>query len=88
MAVTIRIYNNATQLASQDLPPGLVTKAQEILGGATNAETAALYLALAVQQAREALRLRGGNKVSETQAIASNAAHVSFEAAFDTAMAE
>lgn len=56
MAVTIRVYQNTTQLASKTIPDGAVTEIQDLLGGATNAETAAAFLDWLAPIARKELR--------------------------------
>lgn len=82
MAVTIRIYNNANELASRIIPDGAVTQIQAQYPAATAALSAAAFLNALAPVAREMVRQKGGNAVSETQAAANNAAHVAFEAAF------
>lgn len=84
MAVTIRIYNNTTQLASKDIPDGAVDQIQEQFPAATAALSAGAFLQALAPLAREMVRRMARDDVAEAQAAANNAAHVAAEAAFNT----
>jgi hypothetical protein len=84
MAVTIRIYNNATQLASKDIPDGAVTQIQAQFPAATAALSAAAFLNALAPLAKQMVKQRGGNTVADTHAVLNNTAHVSFNATFET----
>jgi hypothetical protein len=44
MTVTLRVFNNANELAQVTIPDAAIPEIQDALGGATNAETALNFL--------------------------------------------
>ena len=84
MSVTIRAYNNNTQLAAVTIPDGAVTRIQALYPAATAADSAAAFLADLWPLGRELLRKKGANAVSATQEAANVAAHSAYEASFNT----
>jgi len=83
--IEVRIYNNENKVGvGEAVPPDTVTLAQEILGGATNAETVALFLKLILKAGRKALQEKGSKTIVQqsetTQANTLNAFNDDFTA--------
>jgi hypothetical protein len=79
MAVTIRIYNNATQLASKTIPDGAVARIQTAFPAATAALSAEAFLDALAPEAQRLVWLILANALSTSLATTGAAAHKTLE---------
>lgn len=82
MATTLEVRQNAVLLASVTVPDTSLTEIKAALGGANNNATAALFLALAVQQMKPAIQALILNQQDAAAVTAASAAKVTRAATF------